>query len=123
MRDQGRILINKHEDQTTNNSNSMIYPSIRGLTEKKDNSCLWMTHNLGQFVNDSTQKHGLAFPRIPFDPKKMTFLLTIGPSIEIRIIKHPHVCVLQQSTLGSLNPLFIEARIGRMQSSKAGTIF
>jgi len=112
-----QCFLGKQEvDQASQDSCCFVDPRVGPLAEKirQKVSVPGMLGLLLKFLNDTDQQHCLPLARIASDPEQPA-LFVVAPSLKIRVIKDPPVCVFQEATLSSFDTRLVVAGIGRAQ--------
>lgn len=113
MRNEGAVLVEKHEDRAAQYGRRRIEPLVGGLTEEVCDASFFRKLHL-EMIDDAAQEHGLSLPRVALDPEQL-LVPVVAPLTKFRVIEQPDVTVAKQTALGLLDALLIEARVGDAQ--------
>jgi hypothetical protein len=67
----------------------MIYSAVGSLAKKEGYICN-IPNRSGQFVDDTAQKHCLAFSGVTPDPEEMV-ILVVSPLFELLVVENPAI--------------------------------
>jgi hypothetical protein len=102
-------LVHKHVDQASQDRGSIVGSPISSLAEEVGQNWHPAT-GLLEFFNHPTQEHGFTFAGIALDPENRT-IFGIAPFLKFGSLQDPAVCILEQTTFGLLDALFVVAGV------------